>query len=211
MELQRPLSVVTPTIDGDVLCVLAGADAAFTGRQVARLLPDHSQKGVHNVLRRLVEQGIATRAVAGPAHLYSLNRDHLAAPYIVGLCGLKNQLRQRVAELVRDWSAPAEAVILFGSAARGEMRPASDIDLFIVCPASVDEDVWLEQTAELAEGVSAWTGNDARTVVMTPEEVRDGLEEGDALLRSIREEGQVLFGDPRYLHQAGRSRREAHG
>ncbi|MEX1163819.1 MAG: hypothetical protein WEB03_09580, partial [Nitriliruptor sp.] len=73
MELQRPLAVVTPTLDGDVLCVLAGADATFTGRQVARLLPSHSQKGINNVLRRLTEQGIVTMAVAGPAHLYSLN------------------------------------------------------------------------------------------------------------------------------------------
>lgn len=211
MELQRPLSVVTPTLDGDVLCVLARADAAFTGRQVARLLPDRSQKGVHNVLRRLSEQGIVRMAVAGPAHLYSLNRDHLAAPHIVGLCELKDQLRQRVAELVRSWSVPAEAVILFGSAARGEMGPASDIDLFVVRPASVDEDVWLEQTAELAARVSAWTGNDARPVEMTPEEVRDGLDEGDGLLRDIRDEGQVLFGDPRYLHRIGRTHKEVRG
>lgn len=211
MELQHPLAVVTPTLDGDVLCVLAGADAAFTGRQVARLLPDHSQKGVQNVLRRLVEQGIVTMVVAGPAHLYSLNREHLAASHIVGLCQLKRQLRHRVAELVQGWSVPAEAVILFGSAARSEMRPASDIDLFVVRPASVDEDAWVEQTTELAERVSAWTGNDARTVEMTPVEVRNGLEEGDGLLRSIRDEGQVLFGEPRYLHRIGRTRREARG
>lgn len=208
MELQRPLAVVTPTIDGDVLCVLAGADAAFTGRQVARLLPDHSQKGIHNVLRRLVEQGIVRMAVAGPAHLYNLNREHLAAPCIVSLCQLKDQLRQRVGELVQGWSVPVEAVILFGSAARGEMRPASDIDLLVVRPASVDEEVWDEQSAELTERVSAWTGNDARTVEMTPAEVRDGLEAGDGLLRAIRDEGQVLFGDPRYLR---RSRGKARG
>lgn len=137
--------------------------------------------------------GIVTMATAEPAHLYSLNRDHLAAPYIVGLCQSKNQLRQRVTELVQRWSVPAEAVILFGSAARGERRPASDIDLFVVRPDSVDEDVWLEQVAELAERVSTWTGNDARVVEMTPEEARDGLHEGDGLLRSIRDEGQVLF------------------
>lgn len=207
MELQHPLAVVTPTLDGDVLCVLAGADAAFTGRQVARLLPDHSQKGVHNVLRRLVEQGVVTMAVAGPAHLYRLNREHLAAPHIIGICQLKDQLRRRVAELVAGWPVPAEAVILFGSAARGEMRPASDIDLLVVRPASVDEDAWIEQTTELAEEVSAWTGNDTRTVEMTPVEVLTGLAEGDGLLRSIRDEGQTLFGDPRYLHRIGREAR----
>ena len=211
MELHRPLSVVTPTIDGDVLCVLAGADAAFTGRQAARLLPDHSQKGVHNVLRRLVDQGIVTRVVAGPAHLYSLNREHLAAPAIVGLCQLKDRFRHRLAELVQGWATPADVVILFGSAARGEMRPTSDIDLFVVRPTAVDEDVWLAQIGELAERVTAWTGNDTRTVEMTPGEVRDGLAEGDGLLRSIREDGQVLFGDPRYLHKASREAEQVRG
>ncbi|MEX0835938.1 MAG: nucleotidyltransferase domain-containing protein [Nitriliruptor sp.] len=202
---------MTPTLDGDVLCVLAGADATFTGRQVARLLPSHSQKGIHNVLRRLTEQGIVTMAVAGPAHLYSLNRDHLAAPYIVGLCQVKDQLRHRVTELVQRWPVPAEAVILFGSAARGEMRPTSDIDLFVVRPDAVDEDVWRDQAAELAERVSAWTGNDARAVEMTPEEVRDGLHEDDGLLRSVRDEGQALFGDPRYLYRIGRVRKGVRG
>lgn len=211
MQFQRPLAVVTPTIDGDVLCVLAGADASFTGRQVARLLPDHSQKGVHNVLRRLAEQGIVTMSVAGPAHLYSLNREHLAAPHILGLCQMRSQLRQRVADLVNAWTVPAEAVILFGSAARGEMRPASDMDLFVLRPASVDDDIWLEQTAALTKRVSAWTGNDARVVEMTPEEARDGLAEGDGVLRAIRDEGQTLFGDPRYMQKLRANRQRSAG
>ncbi len=211
MELQRPLAVVTPTIDAEVLCVLAGADAAFTGRQVARLIPSHSQKGVHNVLRRLAEQGIVTIAVAGSAHLYRLNTDHLAAAYIIGLCQVKNQLRQRVTELVQRWAVPAETVILFGSAARGDMRPTSDIDLFVVRPGSVDDALWLEQVAQLAEKVTAWTGNDARVVEMTPGEFRDGLDEGDDLLTSIRDEGQALFGDPSSLHRLGRAVRKARG
>ena len=59
--------------------------------------------------------------------------------------------------------------------------------------------------------VTAWTGNDTRTVGMTPTEVRDGLADGDGLLRAIREEGQVLFGDPRYLHKAGRAGEQVRG
>lgn len=204
MQLHRPLAVVTPTLDGDVLGVLAGADAAFTGRQVARLLPDRSQKGIHNVLRRLVEQGVVTKSVAGMAHQYRLNREHLAAPHVIALSRLRDQLHERVADLVVAWRVPAEAVILFGSAVRGRMRPDSDIDLFVVRPSSGDDDVWLDQVALLTERVSAWTGNDARVVEMTPDEAQDGLAEGDGVLLAIRDEGQVLFGDPRYMHELGR-------
>ena len=34
MDLARPLAVVSPTVDADVLAHLAGAEAEFTGRQV---------------------------------------------------------------------------------------------------------------------------------------------------------------------------------
>lgn len=207
MQLHRPLAVVTPTLDGDVLRVLSNADAAFTGRQVARLLPQHSQKGVQNVLRRLVEQGIVTRSVAGPAHQYRLNREHLAAPYVVALSQLRDELGRRVAELVAEWTNPADAVILFGSAARNEMRPNSDIDLFVVRPSSVDDDVWVDQSAHLSERISAWTGNDTRVLEMTPDEARRGLAQGDEVLCAIRDEGQVLFGDTRYLPRLEHARK----
>lgn len=206
MQLHRPLGVLTPTLDGDVLGVLAAATTSFTGRQIARLLPDHSQSGVQNVLRRLVQQGIVTLTAAGSAHLYSLNRDHLAAAYVIGLRRLQDQFRQRLSTLVSEWPVPAEVVIVFGSAARGTMEPDSDIDLFVVRPPSVDDDLWAEQTAVLTERVSAWTGNQARIVEMTAAEARDGLVHGDGLLLAIRDEGDVVVGDPRYLHRLERAR-----
>ena len=80
MELSRPLATVTPTLDGDVLRVLARADADFTGGDIHRLLDGPSIRGIAKTLNRLTEQGIVNRRLAGRAFLYRLNRDHLAAP-----------------------------------------------------------------------------------------------------------------------------------
>lgn len=96
MDLKHPFAVVTPTVDGDVLAVLAGAEAAFTGREVHRLVGQYSEAGVRKVLGRLVEQGIVLVERAGPSYLYRLNRDHLAAPQIIALAGLRAELLGRL-------------------------------------------------------------------------------------------------------------------
>jgi hypothetical protein len=46
VELSRPLSTVTPTLDGDVLAVLARSDAAFTTGQLHRVLTSASEEGI---------------------------------------------------------------------------------------------------------------------------------------------------------------------
>ena len=52
MDLSRPMRVVTPTLDGDVLVVLAGTDAPLTGRQVHTVLGRASETGVRMALER---------------------------------------------------------------------------------------------------------------------------------------------------------------
>jgi predicted nucleotidyltransferase len=203
LDLGRPLAVITPTLDADVLAVLAGADGEFTGRQVHQLLGRHSERGVRNTLQRLVEQGIATRRRVGSADLYRLNRDHLAAAHIEALAGLRADLLRRIRELLESWAPTAEYVALFGSAARGDMRPDSDIDLFVVRPAGVDAEdhTWRQQLALLTEQVTGWTGNDTRVLEMDATEVTEGLAEGERVLRDVQNEGIVLHGSPSRLRQ----------
>ena len=43
MELNRPLATVTPTLDGDVLAVLAQHEVSFTTGQLHRVLSRYSQ------------------------------------------------------------------------------------------------------------------------------------------------------------------------
>ena len=114
MDLGRPLTVVTPTVDADVLVVLASADAEFTGRRVHQVAGCHSEKGVRNCLHRLVEQGIVTARRAGKADLYALNRHHLAAPYVAALAGLRRELLARISAELAAW----EEAPLFGAPVR---------------------------------------------------------------------------------------------
>jgi hypothetical protein len=186
---------------GDVLAVLAGADAAFTGREVHRLVARYSEAGVRNVLGRLVDQGIVLVDRVGPSYAYRLNRDHLAAPHIAALAGLRRELLERLRARLGEWDPPAVFAAQFGSAARGDMEPGSDIDLLIVRPDTVDgdDDRWAAQVDRLARDVTRWTGNDTRPLEYGHTEARRALRRGDPVLQSIRAEGLHLARPADYL------------
>jgi hypothetical protein len=166
MDFRRPLSVVAPTLDGDVLGVLARAEEEFTGRRIHQVLGRGSEQGVRKAADRLVEQGIVSRRQAGQAKLYSLNRDHLAAPYVEGLSTLRTELVDRLKGRVAEWELAPAVMFLFGSVARGEAGTRSDLDLFVVRPlfAVGGRPEWQAQIAALETEATAWTGNEARVI-----------------------------------------------
>jgi hypothetical protein len=201
VQLDRPLQVVTPTVDGDVLTALAGADAAFTGRGVHQLIGRHSAEGVRRALERLARQGIVQVAVAGPSKLYTLNRDHLAAQHIVALARLREEFLDLLRQRLADWEIRPAYAALFGSAAGRDMRTDSDIDVFVVRPDSVasgDGD-WAGQLQDLARDGSRWTGNDLRIFEMSEAEVKLGAGGHDRVLSDIRDRGIRLVGPANYL------------
>lgn len=196
MNLQRPFQVVSPTLDGDVLTLLARADRAMTGRSIERA-SGASHGGVQRALRHLVAEGIVTREPAGRAFLYRLNREHLAAPWIEGLASLRLELIERLRVQATGWQLPAAAVSLFGSAARGEAARESDIDLLVIRPPGVDYEhtVWREQVASLEQAAARWTGNDARVL----EFALDDLAADEPVLETAVAEGVDLHGSLRRL------------
>src|SRR5881392_961031 len=132
MDLGKPQSAVCPTLEGDVLVVLAGTKRALTGRDVARLARRGSQRGVLAALDRLVLQGTVHRSEAGRSHLFALNWDHVAAPAVQVLAGLRSELIRRIRTQIADWELRPIHVSLFGSLARGEGNVDSDVDLLVV-------------------------------------------------------------------------------
>jgi hypothetical protein len=195
VNLARPFQVVTPTLDGDVLAVLAGADKAFSGREVERQVGHASHRGVQKTLARLVNQGIVLVDHVGGAYLYALNRRHLAAPSIEELAGFRLRLIRRMREAVASWEIPPVVAVLFGSAARGDADQYSDLDVLIVRPGRVDveDDRWRAQLAFFQEEATGWTGNDARALELGEEELTaERLQE--SVVRDAVAQGILLGG-----------------
>jgi Nucleotidyltransferase domain len=175
MDFSHPLSVVTPTLEGDVLTLLARAEEGFSGRQLHRMLGRASEPGVRKAAERLVAQGIAMTQQVGRAKVYRLNRQHLAAPYVEGLAGLRGALIDRLRDSLGDWEEPPVAAVLFGSVARGEATAHSDLDLLLVRRRDIEEDsaVWQGQVSSLGREATEWTGNDARILEYGEDELDD--------------------------------------
>lgn len=190
MDFGHPFHAVAPTLDGDVLTVLAGADEGFSGRQIHRLLNHGSEQGVRMAAERLVEQGVVLRSQVGRAKIYRLNRRHVAAPHIQGMATLRTEVLKRLQVAIESWQVPPLLALLFGSAAQGKAEPNSDLDLFLVRRAEVDEEsgVWVDQLAALERDATEWTGNDARIVEFGEDELAGGDFEnvvGEALSTGI--------------------------
>ncbi len=203
MELSHPLRVVTPTLDGDILRILAQAKTEFTPPEVHRLIGEHSVAGIRKGLERLVLQGIVLERGAGRASLYQLNRSHLAAEAVVELAGMKEQLISRLRHEMTDWSIHPSYAALFGSATRIDMRADSDIDLVVIRPegVDVDDDVWGEQIYQLSEQVHSWTGNSTNILEFSEDELAQGVLNEDPVLVAINKEGIRIHGPSSYLRR----------
>jgi len=194
MRTQRPLGVVTPTVDGDVLTVLARADDWFTVGELRTRIGGRSLEGIRRTLARLVEEGIVTSRSAGRTAIYRLNRSHLAAGAIMELARLDETLHERLVSTLESWKLRPGYAAMFGSAARGEMRAGSDLDLFLQRPEGPPE-LWHDQVSALVRDARAWTGNDPRVLEMTEAELR-GAAPAEPVLQSIVDEGIPLLGSP---------------
>lgn len=208
MLLNKPLATVTPTLDGDVLAILATADATFTISQIQRILATASGEGIRKVLIRLTAQGVVLHDHVGRTHTYRFNTEHLAAQHIRALAGLAATFLNRMEDHLAGWGEAPKYAAVFGSAATGRMALDSDIDIFLVRTSPTewvghqeDSDLWEVQVAELARTVTAWTGNDGRIVEYTEDELRAAAIAGEPLLGDVVNQGLTVAGTRSWLNK----------
>lgn len=202
MQLHKPLTSVTPTLDGDVLAVLASAEVPFTISQIQRIITTASGEGIRKVLTRLTAQGVVLHDQVGRTNTYRLNTEHVAAEPIMALSRLATTFLARLEAHLDEWGAELIYAAVFGSAATGRMRLDSDIDLFLVRATSDrDDDAWQQQVTELGRLVTAWTGNDGRTVEYTEDELRVAAAAGEPLLDDVSKQGLTVAGSRAWLNK----------
>lgn len=103
-----------------------------------------------------------------------------------GLMVAMNQIEEFGRRVGEEFGA--ERVILFGSYARGDANPDSDVDLLAITSfegRSVDKSVEIRMKLR--------PGFPMDLLVRTPEKVRERIEMGDTFLQEILERGKVLY------------------
>ena len=196
MNVTSPYTVIGPTLDTEVLAVLAGTTRPLTGRQVMRLTGRTSHGGVLDALNRLTEHGLVDRQEAGRALLFTLNREHLAVPAVDVLVGMRSELFRRIRQAVGEWELAPVHVSIFGSTARGDGDTTSDIDLFIVRPSGVEQENqrWRAQLDALAQQIQRWTGNHAGIAEASEDELEHLRTTQPPIVSELRADAIVLSG-----------------
>lgn len=187
MDLSTPISSIIPSLDGHVLQTLAASNAPLSLTEVHRRARTGSLSGVRKVLQRLTEHGVVDHSTAG----YVLNQDHLAAPAVTMLARLHGELSGRIRGWLEQYGDLVLAAGLFGSAARRDGHPHSDVDVVIV----TSQPARSELADELADAIERWTGNRGHIVVLSDDEARRLRAEERPIVDAWRTDLQMLIGD----------------
>lgn len=187
MRFGESFGGLIPGAPGAVLGALLRTGAALTGRQVHRLVSDqYSLWSVQQALTSLVGLGVVESRTVGRASVHSINEEHYAIQPLRALLDPFAALESVVRGVV---GSSVDAVILFGSVARGEATAASDVDLVVVALPEWDG------RAELEDVVRARFGNACDVLVFTPEEFgRLAVSGGEPVVAQILADGVVLAG-----------------
>ena len=185
MDFGEPFGGLIPGARGAALAVLLRTGAPLTGRRVHGLVADrHSLGAVQQALRDLDRLGLITTEVIGRAGVHRINEDHAAIASLRALASPIEMLTRVVEETVRG----VEAVIVFGSVARGDARADSDVDLVVIAPEAWDG------RAELQEQVHERLGNDCDVLHLTGDHFKLAPEEREPVVAEILRDGIALVG-----------------
>lgn len=197
MDFSNNLSGIFPGSHAMVLEEVIRTPRAVTGRQLAMQLVDRLGKSrVFEVLQQLVDQGLVHREIIGPSHLYSINQKHLCYELLKKLTQPRDFLIELIAKQVGRWSTKPDALVLFGSIAKGTSKPDSDVDLLVVRPNRVDEndDAWQDQLFRLTLTVQRATGNDLNYLDYSNAEISRLAKTGHRLVKEVNQHGLLIAG-----------------
>jgi len=185
MNLGEPFGGLIPGARGAALAVLLRTGAPLTGRRVHALVADrHSLGAVQQALRDLDRLGLITTETFGRAGVHRIKEGHAATAPLRALASPIEMLTRVVQEAVSE----VDAVIVFGSVARGDAHADSDIDLVVIAPAE-----WAGR-AELQQQVQDGLGNVCDVVHLTREHFNLAPEDREPVVAEVLRDGIALVG-----------------
>jgi len=163
------------------------AEESFHVREIARLTGVDAGNA-HRVLRRFEQAGLVTATRSGNQRHYQANRE---SPIFAELQGIMRKT-SGLADVIRDALEPfgqrIEQAFVFGSVARGEAGPRSDVDLMVVGEVSFAEVV--EAVYPLHERL----GREVNPIVMDAKEFRTRAKDPGFVARVLDGPRILLFG-----------------
>ena len=196
MDYLRPVEALIPGAQGRILGALARAGAPLNLRTLARLA-GISPGQASRVLPRLVELGIVRRTEVPPSALFELPERSFGAQLVHQLSDAHGALLRELRTTASKLRPAPASVVLFGSAAAGEARVESDIDLLIVRPANdVDDAAWTTSLMKWVSRIREFSGNPVNLVEENEADIPKLLGSRRSLWQTIRSQGLLVAGKP---------------
>jgi hypothetical protein len=195
VNLSEPASVVMAPGTAAVIRVLAGAEDAFTIRQIGRLA-GVSHARAAQVVALLDQHGVVDTEDRGPSRLCTLNREHLATPALVALVDLRRSMLELIRREIESWQMRPLHASVFGSAARGDGGVMSDLDVLVIRPDDIgpETDAWSEQLRSAAIQLRRAIGNPVAWFDTSRDELRQAMAAGEPILQQWRLDSVHLTG-----------------
>ena len=194
MDFARPIEAVIPGAQGRILAVLAETSAELNLRTLARL-SGVSLAQASRVMPGLVELGLVSRREVPPSALFRLVRDHVAAPPLLELARARTTVLEELGRRAAILDPQPVAVVVYGSLARGDSRPGSDIDVLVGRPDGIGDDAhWHDQLEGWRRRAVDLSGNPVELLVVDGDAAGRHLRSRRPLWSAIRREGIVVHG-----------------
>lgn len=194
MRYHEPLDeILGNKVQVKLLRVLVRTKSSFTGRELARLI-GYSQNQTRLALEELERNGLVVRQSAGKSYLYSADNENiLITDLLEAGFRLEDALLDRLAAVyLEEVGRDLVSVVLFGSMAKGEEKPESDIDLVVVVRDNADLKVVEDRVAEASMKVTRRFGNQATAIVAKKSDYERKTKQKKGFWREVAETGVKL-------------------
>jgi predicted nucleotidyltransferase/DNA-binding HxlR family transcriptional regulator len=177
-----------------ILRLLYRTRSMYSGREISRLVGFSPTHTIAN-LRDLEASGLILRQRAGKTDLYRLNEKNSAIngvlkPIYDWESGLLGELAAMYVERLGD---KVVSIRLFGSVARDDQKPGSDIDLVLTVADGVD----LQEMGQVVTGIDLDAGQKlgcpVSTVVVTEKEYKKKLRSKQGFWKDVAQESKIIF------------------
>ena len=165
----------------------------FSGRELARLL-NVSPSRASEILELFRKYGVVNRIRIGNTSEWTLNKKSILVDKLLKIFKIEEKIYRDLKSKIFNTFHKEKSilkVILYGSVARGEEQPNSDIDLFILVKNEKDKDLVANLVHKLNISLLPRYGNVISELIYSRKEWN--LKKNSEISKQIRSEGEIIL------------------
>lgn len=151
--------------------------------QIHHEVVEYSVEGIRGALQRLCAQGVVVRFGSPRRYSYRLNREHVAAPAVLHLAHLRQELIARIGRELTFWRVPPRGAGVAFRRVRSQTRQDTVV-ILLARPIGSDPARWVDQVQRLEGLTRVWSGSPVDIRESVPERFAEEAPAGLHILTS---------------------------